>query len=142
MPLGRPLQPIPMSQGKSWNKDEVIVILEPYFRLGCNVAKACSYAGIPRTTVQTWIEQDEELRLKIEAWQNEISVSARREWKRAIEGGNTTSAQEWMKRKEKDEFSDRTETDITSKGESISVTSEALAIAKEYEEKLKKGLNA
>jgi len=32
------------------------------------------------------------------------------------------------------------DTDLTSKGESISITSEALAIAKKYEEEIKKGL--
>lgn len=39
------------------------------------------------------------------------------------------------------DWKDKTETDITSKGESISTTSpQALALAKEYEEKLKKQL--
>jgi len=98
-----------MSQGKEWNQDEVIKILEPYFKLGCNVAKACSYAGIPRTTVQTWIENNEELRLKVTSWQNEMSAKARRLWNKAMDEGQVNSATEWLKRKEKDEFSERTE---------------------------------
>lgn len=98
-----------MSQGKSWKQDEVIKILEPYFKLGCNVAKACSYAGIPRTTVQTWIENDEELRLKVTSWQNAMSVKARKLWDKAMDEGQVNAGTEWLKRKEKDEFSERTE---------------------------------
>jgi len=98
-----------MSQGKEWNRDEVIKILEPFFKLGCNVAKACDYAGIPRTTVQTWIEADEELRLKITSWQKEMSTQARRVWKKALDENQANAATEWLKRKEKDEFSERSE---------------------------------
>lgn len=98
-----------MAQGIEWNKDEVFDILEPFFKLGCNVTKACSYAGVPRTTVQTWIEGDETLRLKVGAWQNEVSMEARKTLLSSIKSGDKTSALEWMKRKEKDEFSDRTE---------------------------------
>ena len=98
-----------MSQGKAWDKDEVILLLEPYFKLGLNVTKACDYAGIPRTTVQTWIEGDEELRLKVTAWQNEVSTTARKNWAEKIKTGNFEASTEWLKRKEKDEFSDRQE---------------------------------
>jgi hypothetical protein len=99
-----------MSQGKAWEKDEVITILEPFFKLGCSVAKACDYAGIPRTTVQTWIEDDEELRLKVTAWQNEISVQARRNWSDSIiTKGNVTDSLTWLTRKEKEEFAERNE---------------------------------
>lgn len=130
-----------MSQGKSWNKDEVIEILEPYFKLGCNVTKACSYAGIPRTTVQTWIEGDETLRLKVESWQNEINMSARRALKKSIEEGVPATSLEWLKRKEKDEWSDRSElTGGDGKDLMPTQSPEALAIARKYEEEIKKGL--
>jgi hypothetical protein len=99
-----------MSQGIKWNKDEVMTALEPYFKLGCNVTKACDYAGVPRTTVQTWIEDDETLRLKVNAWQNEVNTAARRALYAAITNGDQRSALEWLSRKEKDEFSTRTET--------------------------------
>jgi hypothetical protein len=98
-----------MAQGKEWNRDEVIEVLKPYFKLGCNVTKACNYAGVPRTTVQTWIENDEELRLKVTAWQSEISSVARSNIKKAVEEGNPQTSMEWLKRKEKDEFSERGE---------------------------------
>lgn len=98
-----------MSQGKAWNKEEVIEILKPYFELGCSVNKACNYAGIPQSTVQTWIDDSEELRLKIGSWQNVMSTQARRVWKKALDENQANAATEWLRRKEKDEFSDRTE---------------------------------
>lgn len=98
-----------MSQGRAWNKDEVLKVLEPFFKLGCNVAKACEYAGISRTTVQTWIEQDEELRLKVEAWQKELSARARENWAKKLEEGDYNASRDWLERKDKDEFSQRTE---------------------------------
>ena len=98
-----------MSQGKEWNKDEVFKVLEPYFKLGCNITKACSYAGIPRTTIQTWVENDEELRLKVTGWQNELNEKARRVWALEMDKGNVDAAIKWLTKKEKDEFSDRTE---------------------------------
>lgn len=108
-----------MAQGKPRDKEEVIEILRPYFQLGCSVNKACKSAGIPQSTVQTWIDNDDDLRLKIGAWQDEITMLSRKAIRTAIEGNNIVPALEWLKRKEKDEFSDKTETDITSKGESI-----------------------
>lgn len=98
-----------MAQGKQRNKEEVIRSLEPYFKLGCNVKKACAYAGIPYTTVDTWIQGDDDLRVKITAWQSEMSAQARRNWHRSLQEGNPQATLEWLKRKEKDEFSERTE---------------------------------
>jgi len=98
-----------MSQGKAWNKDEVIRTLEPFFKLGCNVKKACSYAGIPYTTVMTWIDAEEELRIKVEAWQNEPNNLARKNWIDKMKTGDYNASQEWLTKKEKDEFSERKE---------------------------------
>ena len=98
-----------MAQGTAWDKDEVIIILEPFFKLGCNVARACGYAGIARTTVQTWIDNDEELRLKIEAWQNEPNAKARQNWSAKIQMGDYDASVAWLIRKEKDDFSERKE---------------------------------
>ncbi len=98
-----------MSQGKEWNKEEVIEVLKPYFKMGCSVTKACKYAGIAQSTVATWIQDDEVLRLKIGNWQNEPNHLARSNWIAKMAEGDYQASVEWMKRKEKDEFSDRTE---------------------------------
>lgn len=106
-----------MAQGKAWDKEKVLDVLEPIFKLGCSINKACEYAGIPPTTVITWYEKDPELRLKINSWQNEPSLLARKNWKKSLVEGRPskfgpdiyTPAKEWLERKEKDEFSQRQE---------------------------------
>lgn len=116
-----------MPQGKAWDKEKVIEALEPYFKLDYSVNKACDIVGIPQSTVQTWIDKDEELRLKIDAWRAEPSVLARKNWVEAIREGKPTKfgpdrytpAKEWLERREKSEFSTRTETDVTTKGDKI-----------------------
>lgn len=98
-----------MAQGKEWDKDEVIEILKPFFKMGCSVTKACSYAGIPRTTIQTWIENDDTLRLKVEAWQNEPNAMARSNWLAKMAEGDYNASKDWISKREKDEFADRVE---------------------------------
>lgn len=98
-----------MAQGKAWDKNEVIEILKPYFKMGCNVTKACRYAGIAQSTVQTWVEDDEELRLKISAWQNEPNALARANWLAKMAEGDYNSSRDWISKREKDEFADRVE---------------------------------
>lgn len=107
-----------MSQGKARDKDKIInEVLQPMFKLGCSIRKACEYAGIPSTTVQTWIDNDEDLRAKITAWQNEPNLLARKQWLKNIKEGKPTKfgnddytpSKEWLERTEKDEFSTRQE---------------------------------
>lgn len=75
-----------MAQGKAWNKRRVLNILQPYFKAGMSVQAACETAGIPRTTVQTWIDNDEHLRLKITSWQRNLLFKARSNVKEVVEG--------------------------------------------------------
>ena len=99
-----------MAQGKEWDKEEIIRTLEPKFKLGCSIKKACDYAGVPYTTVHTWIRDDETLRIKIKAWQNEPNEVARASWIAKMAEGDYLSSKDWLSKKEKDEFSDRVET--------------------------------
>jgi hypothetical protein len=98
-----------MAQGKARDKEATIELLKPYFKLGCSVTKACNYGGIPQSTVQTWIDADEELRLKITLWQNEPNVLARTNWIAKMAEGDYNSSKDWISKREKDEFSDRVE---------------------------------
>lgn len=106
-----------MSRGKAWDKEKTTEILKEYFQLGYSVKRACEIAGIPQQTVDTWIQNDETLRLKITAWQNEPNIKARRNWLEAIEKGKPTKfgddkytpAKDWLERREKDDFSTREE---------------------------------
>ena len=98
-----------MAQGIARDKDTVIEVLQPYFKKGCSVTKACNYAGIAQSTVQTWIDKDDDLRLKIKNWQNEPNDLARSAWLAKLAEGDYTAAKDWLSKKEKDEFSDRHE---------------------------------
>lgn len=114
---GRPKTRSKKSKHNPWNREKVIGELKKKLKLGYSVKKACELIGIPQSTVQTWIEKDDALRLKVVSWQNEISDLARREWKKAIKNGRPskygpdryTPARDWLERKEKDEFSTRQE---------------------------------
>jgi hypothetical protein len=108
-----------MSQGLARNKEKVIEALEPFFKLGCSILKACNYCGVPQSTVQTWIDNDPDLRVKVVAWQHEMSAQARRNWKEKLKEGDFNASEAWLRKKEKDEFSDRQE--VTGKdGEKLS----------------------
>lgn len=107
-----------MSQGKAWDKEQIVnEVLKELFQLGYSVTKACLVAGIPQSTVQTWIDSDEVLRLKITKWQNEPNILARKNWIKAIKEGIPTKfgpddyspSKEWLERREKEDFSTRGE---------------------------------
>lgn len=98
-----------MAQGKAFDKEKVIQALKPKFQLGCNLKKACEYAGIPYTTVHNWVMNDEALRIQIQAWQNEPNELARANWINKLNEGDFQASRDWISKKEKDEFSDRVE---------------------------------
>jgi len=98
-----------MAQGVERKKEEVIEALRPYFQLGCSVLKACAYAGIPQSTVQTWINDDPDLRVRITAWQNEIAAKARANWRAKIAQQDYGASKDWLERMEKGDFSLRNE---------------------------------
>lgn len=96
-------------QGKARNKEETLEVLKEFFMLGCSIRKACEYAGIPHSTVCTWLEKDDVIRTKITAWQNYGNTLARRNWIKKLEEGDYNASDKWLSKKEKDEFSDRVE---------------------------------
>ena len=126
-----------MAQGIAYNKEEVMKVLEEYFRLGMNVSKACKYAGIDQSTVSRWLKDDPTLSLKVQGWQNLVNMTARKNIVRRIEGRDiiiteiyenkqvvdrvakevdatpdVVLSQWWLKTKEKEdgEFTERVET--------------------------------
>ena len=122
-----------MAQGSARNKEKTIELLSTHFKMGCSVTKACKYGGIPQSTVQTWIDADEELRLQITIWQNEPNTLARANWIAKMAEGDYNSSKEWLSKKEKDEFSDRTEHTGAEGG--------AIEINTEQQEAIDKALN-
>lgn len=98
-----------MAQGLPWDKEKVIDALEPYFKMGMSVNKACKSAGFPQSTVQTWIDNDDALRLKIGVLQSLPGHKARANWIAKMEEGDYNASKEWLTKTERDEFSERSE---------------------------------
>jgi hypothetical protein len=114
-----------MAQGKAWDKEKVIEALRPYFILNYSVTKACSLAQIPQSTVQTWIETDEELRLKITAWQGSVAAKSRENIAKKIQDGDLETSKWYAERVEKEQFSTRL--DLTNKDESFDTAPDILS---------------
>lgn len=110
-----------MAQGKEWDKQKVIYeVLKPLFKLGYSVRKACIYAGIPQTTVDTWIQNDDTLRLEINTWQNEVSIKARKNIVARVLGkeapndirdekADVAMSHTWLRAREKEDWTERSE---------------------------------
>ncbi len=120
---------------------DIIAKLEEAFLHGASDKEACSFVGIGNTTLYDYCQANPEFSERKEALKDMIKYRARVNISEAITKGDKTLSQWYLERKVKDEFSQKTETDLTSKGESITIPqSEALAIAKKYEQEIKKGL--
>jgi hypothetical protein len=106
-----------VAQGKAFDKTEIMKVLEPLFKLGYSINKACEYAGIEQSTVAKWLSADEILSKKVKVWQNEVNTRARANWIKAIDEGIETKngrdyytpSKDWLERREKQDFSTRQE---------------------------------
>lgn len=98
-----------MAQGVGWDKEKIIELMKPKLKLGYSITKACKVIGFPQSTFATWLQNDRELRLKVFSWKNNISDKARKNLKEKILSGSEEESRWWLERKEKDEFSTRTE---------------------------------
>lgn len=155
-----------MAQGIPFDKEEVLKALEPLFKLGMTINKACIYGGIDPTTVLKWIKDDPALSVKIKAWQSELGLEARRNIERRIKGKEVIVnivrdpetneevvrevkevqavpdvglSQWYLRNKERDEFAERTENVTTniSYEELKAMQEENLAQAEEIKAKRK-----
>jgi hypothetical protein len=108
--VGRPSE---MSESK-------VKKLEEAAAMDCTIEEMCLYANISKTTYYNWLEKHPELVDRIEILRNEPFLLARQTIVKAIKE-NPQYAFEYMKRKKKNEFSDKQEIDMTSNGETIGV---------------------
>lgn len=93
------------------NREEILEKLKPLFQLGMSISKACDTSGIcDDQTIQNWIKEDSTISMKIKMWQGYVSSKAREIVALKInEEGDIEAAKWWLERKEKKEFSNRTE---------------------------------
>ncbi len=120
--------------------EEVLRKMEEAFSYGATDKEAIFQANISSTAFYEYCKEHPEFTERKEALKDTPKYQARRNIAKAITEGDKQLSQWYAERKIKDEFSQKTETDITSKGESVNLDPKTVALAKEYEEKLKKGL--
>lgn len=117
---GRPTVMTPETVGK----------LEAAFGLDSSVKEACSYAEIHPDTFYEYLKKNPRFSDKIEALRQKPILKARQTMVKNLDDPN--HAKWYLERKVKNEFSPKTETDITTKGESINtsfvIPPEAIAI--------------
>ena len=113
------------SQGKFTKlTDDVVKKLEEIFLLDGTVEEACFFAGISKQTLYNWFKENPKMQERMDALRNEPFLKARRTIVKNLE--NPQYAFEYMKRKKKDEFSERAE--LTGKeGKDLNPTTEELA---------------
>jgi hypothetical protein len=108
--LDNELQEINMAQGIAWDKEKILKVLEPKFKKGMNRYKACIACAIDPSLLKKWEDKDPTLSKRIDSWIAEPNEMARDVVLEAIKKGKDSRlAMEWLEKKEKDEFSTRTE---------------------------------
>lgn len=120
-----------MSQGKPYTEKEretIVESLRPYLELGFSRSKACKFIGFDETTLSKWVNSDEVLSMKIEGWENTINTVAMANIRDAImkesemDDARKETTKWWLERRMKQDFSTKTEQDLTSGGERINFT--------------------
>lgn len=107
--MARPIGSNPNGEQISPKKnEETIRKLEQAFALDATVKEACYYADISTETYYRWIKEDPKLYDKFERLRMKPILKARQEW---IDKFSTDwkACESYLKRKLKDEFSERTE---------------------------------
>lgn len=107
-----------MSQGKKFTlqqRDTILEGLRPYLQLGYSVNKACELTEQDPSTVYKWIQGDEALSRKVEAWQGMVNAVARQNLVKSIQGDkekgiepNLENSKWWLERRDKKEFGQST----------------------------------
>lgn len=119
-----------MSQGKPYTPEQREMILESlkdYLELGFSRSRACKMVGFDETTLSKWLSNDEALSMKVQGWENAMNKLALANIRDALlkESESDDSKKEtskwWSERKMKEDFSTKSETDITSQGEQLGV---------------------
>lgn len=115
-----------MAQGKAWDKELILKSLEPYLSLGYSRYKSCVLAGFDEALLSRWEQKHPELTVRINSMINQPNAMARRNWVSAISNGDLDASQEWLKRRERDDFSEKQVVDQNHSG-AVALTSEEQA---------------
>lgn len=98
---------------------EVIAKLEEAFAWGCSDIEACLWADIAPATLYQYQEKNPAFTERKASLKETPVLLSRKTVVNAIKKGDRVTAMQYLERKKKDEFSTKSETDITSGGEKI-----------------------
>jgi hypothetical protein len=98
---------------------DVLRKLEHAFAIGCTDLEACLYANIGKSTLYDYQNENPEFLERKEILKINPVLKARTNVMASIESGDINDSKWLLERKKKDEFSVKTETDLTSKGDKI-----------------------
>ncbi len=98
---------------------EIIAKLEEAFLNGGSDKEACFIAQIGMTTLYDFCKDNPAFAERKESLKDMVKYQARMNIAKAINTGDKTLSQWYLERKVKDEFSNKTETDITSGGKPL-----------------------
>lgn len=87
--------------------DDAVRKLEEAFAIDASIEEACYYADISRDTYYRWVKENSELSDKFQRLRNKPILKARQAVVKGLD--NYANAMDYLKRKRKDEFSDRSE---------------------------------
>jgi hypothetical protein len=91
--------------------ENTIQKLEQAFSVGATDLEACFFANISKSTLYNYQESHPEFVERKEGLKNQLSLIAKNTLGRSIKNGNETDAKWYLERKNKDEFSTKTQSD-------------------------------
>ena len=104
--------------------------------MDCTMEEIAFYANISKQTLYNWMESDKKFKERLDELRTNPVLKARRTIVDKLD--NAEHAKWYLERKRKTEFSQKIETDITSKGEQINVLDPKYTeLAKKFEAQLK-----
>jgi hypothetical protein len=107
-----------MARGIPANIPEYIANITPYLEVGCSLHEAALYGETPYRTIKQHYDEDEEVRKIIDRIMNTPILRARQSVVAKMDE-DADLALKYLERRKKDEFSLKSETDLTSKGEKL-----------------------
>lgn len=115
---------------------EVVAKLEQAFANAFTDSQACIFAGVSKDALYYYISKNPSFHDRKESLKKRVDIKAKTKLIEAINEGDVSSAKWWLERKCKDEFSLKTETELS--GE---VKSKVIYIEKEEKEAYKKHID-
>ena len=110
------------------NKKDILLSIINSWKMGLTTSQAAIIAGVPRRTLGTWIDNNEEFRELREMCQEETNTLARKNIHKAIKKGSVETSK-W--------FLERTDPEFSKKDQSAAVQVNIVSVA-DREKELKK----